>query len=283
MKQIILVQNQETDPNNAIIDPLLAFLSKKGIVLEVLKLTTKTGPLPHPTMEKPNLIMVLGGDGTFLLAARHFAKQGIPIVGINTGHLGFLTRIEAPKVHQYLEWILSKETAVEDRMTVMIDKNPDQLALNDVVVKHANPSRLAKMHVHIEDRLLATYDADGIIISTPTGSTAYNLSAGGPIMDPTAEALAITPICPHSLSAKPIVVPAHKTLRVTSDSSNVLPLVVALDGEETMEVLPGASFSLSRSPYSIPLVTFPLDKDDFYAILKRKLGWGNNPRALAKP
>jgi NAD+ kinase len=224
------------------------------------------------------LVIVVGGDGTFLRAVRCFARLQVPLVGVNAGHLGFLTRIEATRIEPCLEAIMTGQVQLEQRMMLAINGDA-YLALNDIVIKSANPSRLAAMTVLVDGEPLATYDADGVIVSTPTGSTAYNLSAGGPIMDPKTNTLANTPICPHSLSAKPIVLPAHRELTLVAATSNLGKLVCAIDGEDAFMLAPGESCMLAQAAQTLPLLSFVGPGDTFYTILKHKLGWGANPRS----
>jgi NAD+ kinase len=278
---IIMVQNRETDPENTLRNHIEGFFQLHHIPLEVAVLEASSCPVLKPSMQKPALVLVVGGDGTFLRAAQCFAKDKIPLVGVNTGHLGFLTRIESNKVDFCLNAIQAGEIDLEYRMMLAVNTE-DLLALNDVVVKNTNPSRLTTVNVHVNGNFLASYDADGLIIATATGSTAYNLSAGGPIMDPMANTIAITPICPHSLSAKPIVLPAHYSLTLESDRSNETDLVCAIDGEDAFNLSPGAQFTVFKSSNQLPLITFTAQHDTFYEILKRKLGWSANPRAIAK-
>lgn len=278
---VIIVQNQETDPEDRLLNKVKVVFEQAGIPVEVISQPSRNAPIHRPSTRHPDLVVVLGGDGTFLRASRCFIADQVPLVGVNTGHLGFLTRIEANKVDEYFQAILSGKTTLEYRMMLAV-QSENQLALNDVVVKNSNPSRLAKVNVFIDKLLLAAYDADGVIVCTPTGSTAYNLSAGGPIMDPEVDVLAITPICPHSLSAKPIVVPATKQLRIQSDPANPSDLICAIDGDETFLLGPGKDFVLFKSEKRLPLVSFTSEDDRFYAVLKRKLDWGANPRLLAQ-
>lgn len=278
---VILVQNRETDPHDALRNRVERFLSDHHVAVETVVLPSRECPVIHQGQNHPELIVVLGGDGTFLRAARCFARDQVPLVGVNTGHLGFLTRIEANKVEEYLTTILAGNITLEHRMMLAVESD-DLWALNDVVIKNANPSRLATLNVYMDDRLLADYDADGLIVCTPTGSTAYNLSAGGPIMDPEAEVMAITPICPHSLSAKPIVLPADRELVIESAITNASHLVCAVDGDEAFHLSPGQRLRLFKSSYQLPMLAFQTEADNFYAILKRKLGWGANPRTVAQ-
>jgi NAD+ kinase len=279
--KVLLVQNQETDPENRLRSQVELFFAHHGIALETVVLPSRTCTVLAPQGDKPDLIIVLGGDGTFLRTVRCFASDQVPLVGVNTGHLGFLTRIEANRIDDCLNAILAGDVCLESRMMLAVGGD-DQLALNDVVLKNSNPSRLATVNVYVGSQLLATYDADGVIVATPTGSTAYNLSAGGPIMDPLADVVAITPICPHSLSAKPLVLPANRELTLASAPTNDSDLVCAVDGDDAFTLAPGERFTLFKSSHRIQLITFPNEADSFYAILKRKLGWGSNPRAIAQ-
>ncbi len=278
---VFLIQNQETDPQDLLRHHVERFFQERGISVETSILASRNSQVELLDNKKPGFVIVLGGDGTFLRAVRCFGKEKVPMVGVNTGHLGFLTRIEADKVDFYLETILKGDTELEQRMMLAVGSE-DQLALNDVVVKNANPSRLATINVYVEEEFLAAYDADGLIVATPTGSTAYNLSAGGPIMDPDSEAIALTPICPHSLSAKPIILPADRLLTLESDMANDSELICAVDGDDAFTLRPGEKFKLFKSVHQLPLIAFHGKADSFYSILKRKLGWSANPRAIAQ-
>jgi NAD+ kinase len=279
--RIILVQNRETDPQDKLRQHIEGFFKAAGVSLETVVLESRNCPVVRPENLNPDLILVLGGDGTFLRAVRCFAKDSAPVVGINTGHLGFLTQVEANKVDDCLNALMAGKTTLEYRMMLAV-QSEELLALNDVVVKNANPSRLATINVFVNGTYLATYDADGVIVATPTGSTAYNLSAGGPIMVPQADVLAITPICPHSLSAKPIILPSNQELVLESDESNTSDLVCAVDGDDAFTLKPGEQFKIFKSRHQLPLISLQQDTGSFYALLKRKLGWGANPRAVAK-
>jgi NAD+ kinase len=136
---------------------------------------------------------------------------------------------------------------------------------------------MCSLRFYINETLVAVYDADGIIISTPTGTTAYTISAGGPVISPEVEALSITAICPHSLSAKPVVIPADKMLRVESVAKNH-DVVVAIDGQESHILFPGQSIRVFRAPIAVKIVNFRMEEDNFYLLLKKKLHWGMNPR-----
>lgn len=275
LQTVTLVQNISTDPENRYQEQVSSYLQSKGIEVNILIVESKDCPVIPEGAATPDLVIVLGGDGTFLRAARSFAGQQVPLVGINTGTLGFLTRIEADKIPLYLKLLLEGHYEIEERM--MLSIGDYDLALNDVVIKNANPSQMATLRLYINEQLTAIYDADGLIISTPTGSTAYTLSAGGPVISPEVEAISITPICPHSLSAKPIVIPADKCLRIESVPKN-RQVVCAVDGQESGILHPGESLTICRSPIPLQMVNFQMEEDNFYLLLKKKLHWAMNPR-----
>ncbi|MGE0199801.1 MAG: NAD(+)/NADH kinase [Candidatus Melainabacteria bacterium] len=301
LKHVTVVQNVTTDPKGVYAGPVVAFFEQHGMGVLTIPVETKDMPVVPVDAPNPDLVVVLGGDGTFLRAAQVFNHHQVPMVGINTGRLGFLTRIEANNVQGYLEKLMAGQYTIEETMTLSVmrtgptlakaDSDPtaqiSQLAINDVVVKNANPSQMCTLNLYINETLVATYDADGLIVSTPMGTTAYNLSAGGPVLSPEVEAMTITPICPHSFSAKSVVVPANKTVRIQSDSKNQH-VVVALDGQdyghatngayEDACLLPGESLQVFKSPLSLRVVNFEEYEDNFYIILKKKLDWSMNPR-----
>jgi NAD+ kinase len=282
LSSVTVVQNTSTDPENIYREIVRQFLENAGVKVFVTTVESKDCPIIPAEAENPDLVIVLGGDGTFLRASRCFVHQQVPLVGVNTGTLGFLTRIEADKVSVYLKSLIQGDYGIEERMMLAVqnahgpDGNED-LALNDIVIKNGNPSQMCSLRVFINNSLVAIYDADGVIISTPTGSTAYTLSAGGPVISPEVEAISITPICPHSLSAKPIVIPANKTLRIESAHKN-REVVCAVDGQETGTLKPGDSIILSRAPQPLRIINFKQEEDDFYLLLKKKLHWAMNPR-----
>ncbi len=294
LKQLTVVHNVTTDPKGYFRDQVIHFFEKHDIGVFVIPVYSKDCPIAPPDMPFPDLVIVLGGDGTFLRAADCFAAQGVPMVGVNTGTLGFLTRIAADKMLGYFEWLVAGEYSFENRMMLTVSHssaaNPkvssskkkkglsSQMALNDVVVKNANPSQLCTLQVFIEDTLIAVYDADGLIVATPTGTTAYTMAAGGPVISPEVEAIALTPICPHSFSAKAIVVPGDKTIRIESHPKNKH-IMVALDGQEVGTLDQKGALSIVRASIPLKMVNFKREEDDnFYRVLHRKLDWSVNPR-----
>lgn len=211
--------------------------------------------------------IVIGGDGTLLKAARFYSDWEVPVLGINLGRLGFLSQQES--VNEVVEAILSGNYSLEKRMML---SSIDKLALNDFVIKGCDPSRTSKFFLEINGEEVCDYIADGLIVSTPTGSTAYGLSAGGPVLYPTMEAIIIVPICPHTLNARPLVVPA--TEKITVKTGDKL-LSVSIDGFETTECV--EKITIKSAPKKAVLAF--LKEGRFYNVLRNKLHWGLSPKA----
>jgi len=227
-----------------------------------------------------DLLVVLGGDGAMLRAARSVRKFKIPIVGINLGTFGYLTEINLNEMYPSLERILRGEYSTEERMMLDMEvirndrTSCEYTVLNDVVISRGNLSRIIDMETAVDGHYLTTFRADGLIISTPTGSTAYSLSAGGPIVFPSQEVLIVNPICPHTLTNRPIILPSSMTIsvKVWSDEEGV---IVDLDGQESFSLKSGDTLIIRRSRYVTTLVSS--SNRDYLEILRSKLGWGRLP------
>ncbi len=215
---------------------------------------------------------VLGGDGTILKTARYFSKFEVPILGINLGRLGFLSQAKSTQIEEAVDFLLKGCFKVEDRM-MLTSLNGKMNALNDIVIKGDGFSRTSRLYVHINDNIVCDYLADGIIISTPTGSTAYTLSAGGPILSPILEAIVVVPICPHTMSARPIVIPSDEVIKVTSSQNKPL-LKISADGQETYDLGINDDIEIKKSQFKAKLILLNLEKNSFYSVLKEKLHWG---------
>ena len=227
---------------------------------------------------KPDLVVVLGGDGTLLAAARSFAHTNIPLLSVNLGSLGFLTEIPLSDLYATLQAWCDCTATVEVRsmMRAELFCGGDKLtrqwdALNDVVVAKGTIARMADFSVSIDGQLVAAFRADGVILSTPTGSTAYNLAAGGPIVMPTVNAMLVTPICPHLLTIRPIVVPGESAISVkVTGVPNETYLTV--DGQEAVPMHVGDEVHCQRSEYSVRLLR--LKPNGLFNVLRSKLKWG---------
>ena len=221
-------------------------------------------------------LIVLGGDGTLLAAARKMGIYGIPILGVNLGGLGFLTEVSYNELMESLELMIEERLSIQERtmLKAEVKRKEENVfsfsVLNDAVINKRTLARIIDLEVYINGEFLTIYKADGLIISTPTGSTAYNLSAGGPIVYPTVGAFIITPICPFTLSNRPIIIPDDSMIevRVLKDES----VVLTLDGQVGFDLRYGDRVLLSKSPHVIRLLK--PSKHSYFHILRTKLRWG---------
>lgn len=208
--------------------------------------------------------IVIGGDGTLLRAARFYSEWQIPVFGVNLGRLGFLSQGVSGEIKSILDSIINGDFYTEERLMLT---SIDKVALNDFVIKGCDSSRTSKFYLEINDKEVCNYIADGLIISTPTGSTAYGLSAGGPVVYPTLDAIVIVPICPHTLNARPLVIPTNEKISVkTADKL----LSIAIDGYEIENCVEKITINSSQNKAVLAF----LKKDNFYTVLKDKLNWG---------
>ena len=217
--------------------------------------------------------VIVGGDGTFLKAARFYAPKEVPILGVNLGRLGFLAQVNTNKIESTIKQIGQGQYQIEKRMMLSSENN---LALNDIVIKGDSFSRTSKLFLSINDKVVCDYLADGIIIATPTGSTAYTLSAGGPVVYPKLDAIIIVPICPHTLNVRPLVIPANDKIKITS-CKTCNKLKMSADGQSTIDIDKNDYIEIERSKYCANMVILENTNKDFYSILREKLQWGVAP------
>ncbi|ACD66724.1 ATP-NAD/AcoX kinase [Sulfurihydrogenibium sp. YO3AOP1] len=223
-----------------------------------------------------DLLVVVGGDGSLLITARRVAKFQIPIIGINLGRLGFLTEISKDDAFKELETILSKPLCISKRMMLRVslfregNKILEADVLNDVVINKAVLARIVDVSVYVGDRYITTYNGDGVIVSTPNGSTAYALSAGGPIVYPMMEVFVLVPICPHTLTDRPIILPTLEpiTIKMISKEKDAW---LTLDGQEGTQIFYGDEIVVKQSPYYAHIVRTPYK--NYFDILREKLNW----------
>lgn len=225
-----------------------------------------------------DFILSLGGDGTLLRGARTACVRGVPILGINLGHLGFLAGAGPEMAVQALGRITRGQYLVEQRRALSVrigDDGPAQLAVNDAVIHKGGVARVIRLAVLVDGEQVGTYSADGIIVATPTGSTAYSLSAGGPIVVPGVDAFVITAICPHTLAVRPLVVPATATIavRVLDPVPRPEELLVSLDGQATSHLARRQDVTVVKASQSVLLAQ--IDNESFFRRLARKLAWGD--------
>ncbi len=235
-------------------------------------------PRPVPPADfNPDLIISLGGDGTLLSAARAWGLAGTPLLGVNLGHLGFLAETEPNQLNVLLDDIWAGNYCLEKRMALEITVYREgrivgeTLALNEAVLNKGALSRIISFQVSVQDFGQWAFRADGVIVATPTGSTAYNLSAGGPVVYPTIPAIIITPICPFTLTNRPVVLPADLPVEITIDSHNS-DLHLTADGQLSFPLLPGDGIIVQKHSTDINLMVNPMR--NFIDILRQKLHWG---------
>lgn len=226
---------------------------------------------------KADLIISLGGDGTLLNIAPLVERTDVPILGVNLGGLGFITEVAVDELESVLAKTLEGDYEVEKRMTLEVQVNTKNgklrkfRVLNDAVIAKGARSRIIDLETYIGDDYLCTYRADGLIISTPTGSTAYSLAAGGPILEPALGAIILSPICPHTLSNRPIVVPNKSTIQVTLRSFGDTVILIP-DGQPGVRLNNGDQ--VEARDFGLPVSLIKLPSRSYYEILRNKLKWG---------
>lgn len=227
--------------------------------------------------QEVELFLVLGGDGTLLAAARVAATRGIPLLPINMGSLGFLTSFTVEELYPALEDVLAGCSITNERVLLLVERKhgnevlSEQRVLNEAVVHKGNVARMIELELYIDERFVCRYRADGLIVATPTGSTAYSMSAGGPIIHPSVEAVLVTPICPHTLSDRPVVVAdtSKIDLRISENSDSVF---LTLDGQTGIPMQPGDRVAITRASEKLRLIQPP--NKTYFEILRNKLKWG---------
>lgn len=226
-----------------------------------------------------DLLLVFGGDGTILRVARECAGSRTPLLGINVGSLGFLTAAAASQLSEVLPtiWLGAYITEVRSLIQAQINPpqvSPTQLALNDFVISRAVATRLVELDVEVDGERLTRYRCDGLIISSPTGSTAYSLAAGGPLVAPNAEVFMLTPICPHTLSNRPLIFNLRSHIQVRVVSSRI-PVEIVADGQVQTQLACGDTVLIQRSPHDLHLAR--PTHTSFFKTLRRKLRWSGSP------
>jgi NAD+ kinase len=282
MTRVGIVAKPDAAQARAELVRLLEWLTWRGLSAVVEKQTADLVAGAAAVMGKEELVsqvdfvIVLGGDGTLLSMARAIGDLGVPILGVNLGGLGFLTATTLEEMFSAIESLLAGQMAIDERMMLAARVRRrgawlrEQIALNDVVIVKSAMSRIINLSVSVEGQYATAYRADGLIISTPTGSTAYSLSAGGPILSPVMDAIVLTPVCSHTLTNRPIVLPGGHRVEVTLRADQQV--MLTLDGQVGIELEESDTVEVRQAAARIRLVRFP--QKDFFSVLRTKLKWG---------
>lgn len=267
MKRFYIITNRTKDKTLEVTKSIRTYIENKG---GLCFLAEEDVSMP----ENIDCILVLGGDGTLIRAARELPSSDVPMLGINMGTLGYLTEVEVSDMEKSIDQLMDGDSYVEKRMLLQgsVQGQENSLALNDIVLTRSGNVRVMQFHVYVNGELLNTYRADGVIVSTPTGSTAYNLSAGGPIVAPTASLIVITPICSHALNTSSIVLSAEDEIVLevgVGRDGNVEEAVVSFDGEKDMIVHTGNRIYIKKAEMTAKLLK--LSKISFLEIMRRKM------------
>lgn len=268
LKRLLVLVNFAKEGAEALVEEIRSWGKGQGIAIEV-----------HGGLEGDKwavgpgtILLTLGGDGTFLRGALRLAHAEIPILGVNLGSLGFLTQTSAEELPQVLERLRRGEFEVEERMMLQGEvQGKKYLALNDLVLSRPGIEEFTELELFVGEEFVASYPGDGLIIATPTGSTAYSLAAGGPIIDPRLELLIVTPLVVHKLGLRPVIFLPDATLRVVARE----PATLLIDGDRAGELLPGDELWVTRSRYKTRLVRAS-PAPGLFRLLEGKLNWGRD-------
>lgn len=285
MDRFLIITNKEKDIDFLVTNKIVAYIEKAGktaVLSSVSTVEESRGAVDIP--KDIECAIVLGGDGTIIQTANDLMTLNIPILGVNLGTLGFLAEIEKQHVEGALDRMFKDDYRIENRIMLEGDiiyspmhqdhpQNNTGYALNDIVITRKGFSRIISLGIYVNDELVDNFLGDGVIISTPTGSTAYNLSAGGPIIIPKADVMVITPICPHSLSPRSVVVSAEDTIRVVvgkSKKTQEAEAIATFDGKKVIDLGTDDTILINKAKHNAQLVK--LNRTGIYEILRLKLG-----------
>jgi len=258
IKSIQIFYNRNKDGIQSVISHLKGVLEKNRVDV-----------IFSEEIKTPDIVIAIGGDGTLLKAAYKIGEKGIPVMGINMGSLGFLTEIPVPEIDLVMEKLFNGKYNIEKRLILRMDcEGKIDYALNDHVISQTPDMRMVLLDIYVDGAFLTNVFADGVIVSTPTGSTAYSLACGGPILIPNVNGIILTPISPHSLNMRPIVISDEKTIKIKTLND----AMVVSDGQRKISIRSGTEVNIKRSNFSLNLVR--IGKRNFYDIIRDKLGWG---------
>jgi len=285
IKKVGIITKRDIEDHKKLIEKLVKYLLKKKMEIvydeNSAKLYGKTGSKKESVLSHSDMVVVLGGDGTLLKTARRLSRKRVPVLGVHLGHLGFLTETVPEKMFTVLDRVFSGQCAVDKRTLLRTTlyrkgkKLSTYLSLNDAVINQGSFARLIQMRVEVNQRLIVRFKADGLIVSTPTGSTAHSLSAGGPIVHPHVPSLILSPICPSSLSMRPIALPDDRQITVfieTERRHDSEKLGLTLDGQDIIDLEYGDEIKFRKSMRSLYFIR---EGHKFYKMLRDKLSWGD--------
>lgn len=276
MKRVLLIGNTKKEKIKSTLGELNTWLSKKAqtVPLDIAQ-AERTRPL------KGDFAIALGGDGTFLRVSRAVSPYGIPIIGVHLGLFGFLAELTPGDMYSHLDKVLMGEYKLHSRMLLYCQLErkgrviKESLGANDVVISRTSLSRLISVRLFIDEEDVTTYRSDGLIVSTPLGSTAHCLSAGGPILSPDIDALVISPICPHTLTNRPLVISGNSRVKMEVGSEQV-GTGLTVDGQIYENLQPGDIVKVEKSKTRLQLIDTEIRS--FYTVLREKLSWGGRPK-----
>ncbi len=284
MKTVGIISKPNKPELREIVPALVQWFTKNGVTVLLDRETTATvaggdGVEREKLAETVDLLVVLGGDGTLLAGARAVGGREVPVLAVNLGSLGFLTEITLPEMYSALELVQEGRYEVDCRHKLMVELRrgtggPTEVhhALNDAVLTKSMIARMMDFDAYLDGEFVSNFKADGLIVATPTGSTAYSLSAGGPIVMPAVDSMVLTPIAPHTLTNRPLVVPNRSVIEVLVRSQEET-VLLTVDGQVGMKVQPGDRLSFRLSPQVLRLVRPP--GRGYFEVLRNKLHWGH--------
>ncbi len=278
VQNVLIIANLQKERAGELAEIIARELEHEGVHVVLFKFTGKPAP---PPVDRYDLAFSLGGDGTVLFASRILSAAKVPIIGVNMGDFGFLTEITEEEWREAFDGFRSGRLEIAERyiLKVAVERNGSEVAqfsgLNDAVISAAGIAKIIRLSISLSDNTLGRYRADGVIVATPTGSTAHSAAAGGPILDPRMDAMVINPICPFTLSHRPIVVPGTERITIEVEEQQRSEVLLTVDGQLVFPLAVGDRIRIERSDARARIVRAP--RRNFYEVLRNKLKWSGEP------
>ncbi len=277
---VMIIANCSKPGAEELVGVISSYLSRQRIAVSTLRLCGRTDPPPIPDAD---MVFSLGGDGTVLFCTRMLRDRAIPILPVNLGTFGFITEVSVDEWKDSFEQYLSGSLDISHRLMIRVTVTRDgrqvfrNRGLNEMVVKASGISNIVNLQLHLNQTLLGKFRADGIIVSTPTGSTAYSMAAGGPILDSEMDALIVTPVCPFTLSNRPLVVSGEDVIHIEVSEHQRTDVNLSLDGQDNLPLKEGDIITVERSRNRALLILS--NKRNFYEVIRSKLNWSGERNA----